>query len=163
MRLFMTLTTLAALLLSSMSATAQEQGSIRFQSIAEIEITSVDENGRQATRRVKATTVQPDTEVIYTNLFTNIGQEPADNITITNPVPSKMIYVDGSAEGKNSSITFSVDKGKTFDVPEKLFVLGDDGKLRQAGATDFTDIRWQINSPLPPGETGSVSFRAYLN
>lgn len=163
MRLFVTLSTLMTLIFCSLTAMAQEQGSIRFQSKAEIEVIATDENGQQTIKRVEATTVSPDTEVIYTNLFTNIGQEPAEDITITNPIPKKMVYVDGSAKGKDSSITFSVNNGESFDIPGKLFVLDENGKPRLAGASDFTDIRWQIQTPLPPGETGSVSFRAFLN
>jgi len=163
MRSFIISAAITTLLLSSFAALAKEPGNIRFQSIAEVEITTTGENGHQVTKRVTATKVQPDTEVIYTNLFTNIGQEPASDITITNPVPAQMNYVDGSAAGKDTRITFSIDKGETFDIPGNLFVTGKDGKPRQAGASDFTDIRWQINTPLPPGETGSVTFRALLN
>jgi len=143
-------------------ALAAEEGSIRFQSIAEIEIESVDANGNKVIERIPAEKVMPETAVIYTNRFTNIGDQPASGLVITNPIAEGMVYVIDSAVGANATVTFSVDGGSTFDVPEALEVIGNEGKPRTATAEDYTHIRWKIGADLSPQATGEVSFQAYL-
>jgi hypothetical protein len=73
-----------------------------------------------------------------------------------------MLYKDGSAGGEGTVITFSVDDGKTYDVPGNLKVLDADGKERSAVASDYTHIRWTLEKSVSPEAVGYVSFRAIL-
>jgi uncharacterized repeat protein (TIGR01451 family) len=108
----------------------------------------------------------PGDEVVYTVTYTNKTAKPADDITITNPVPKHTRYRDGSAAGNNAEITFSVDGGKTFTTPEKLTVVAKDksGKegVRPAAGVDYTHVRWVIKQSVPPGQSGTVRFRAVI-
>ena len=141
---------------------AQANGHIKLTSAALIEQEVVNEEGKKEMKRVKAAKVVPGSEVIFVTTYENISKEKADKAVITNPVPVHMIYTDGSAQGRGTQITFSIDNGKSFNIPAKLFVFDAAGRKFPAQPKDYTHIRWEMNNPLPSGATGEVSFRAIL-
>lgn len=141
---------------------AEKKGDILLKTIAEVEVEEFNEEGKKEVKRIPASKVVPGDEVIYTNFYTIVGNEPIEDAVINNPVPEHMIYLQGSAKGKGTLITFSVDNGNVYDVPEKLFVLDPDGKKISAKASDYTHIRWQFKKALLKGEKGQVGFRARL-
>lgn len=149
-------------LLGAVAATAQEQGSIRLTSTALKEVERVDADSTVTIERVPAATVVPGDVVIYVIEYENIGDENADNVFITNPIPEYMFYKEATARGEGTDITFSVDGGQSFDIPANLRVEAEDGTTRAAAGTDYTHIRWTLRNPLAPGATGTVEFRAQL-
>ena len=154
---------LALLLCLTLPLTAfAADNQIQFESRAEIEVRQALPDGSTITLRQPAALVVPGTLVIYSNVMTNVGTEPAENLVVSNPIPLQMIYVAGSALPESAAITFSVDGGKTFAAPETLTVTGGDGKERPAVAEDYTHIRWLITEALAPGATTAVEFRAKL-
>jgi len=138
------------------------KSSIALTSVAELEKEAFNEEGMKVLKRVPAAKVIPGDEVIYTISYTNPGKENADNVLITNPIPEHMLYQKGSASGTGTSITFSVDGGKTYDLPEKLTVVNAEGKKVPAKPSDFTHIRWTLNQSVKPGEKGQVAYKALL-
>jgi len=152
----------ACLLLFGMPAMAQDKGSIELTSIVEVESQEFNSEGRRVTVRKPAGRVVPGKEVIYTTKYVNIGKEPAEKVTITNPVPEHMVYKENSAAGENTVILFSIDGGKTYQKPDALVVTLADGTKRPAAASDYTHVQWILTQPLPPGEKGFVTFRAIL-
>lgn len=157
-------TVLSMLLLMSFQAMAADKGAIELKSVAEVEVMIKNDKGEHEIKRVEAAkaNVVPGDVVIFTTYFTNNGKEAASDITINNPMPEHMLYIEGTAEGNGTKIGFSVDAGKSFYAPDKLKIKGDDGKERAAGPSDYTHIRWTLSKPLPSGGKGSVSFRAKL-
>jgi uncharacterized repeat protein (TIGR01451 family) len=153
---------MVALLAVPAASWAQANGHIKLTSEALIEQTVVNEEGKKEIQRVKAAKVVPGSEVIFATTYENVSQEKADNAVITNPVPAHMIYTDGSAQGKGTHITFSIDNGKSFNIPAKLFVFDAAGRKFPAQPKDYTHIRWEMRNPLPSGAKGEVSFRAIL-
>ena len=149
-------------LLLAIPAMVLAQGNIRLQSVAEVEKKVVNAEGKIEIKRVQATKVLPGTVVIFPQHYENMGNETAENAVITNPVPQHMVYKTGSAEGVGTRITFSVDSGKSFNIPAKLFVIDAAGRKFPARAKDYTHIRWTFENPLPSGAKGTVSFRAIL-
>lgn len=147
------------LLLLPLAAWAQ-QGTVKFDSIAEIEVEVVNEQGKKVLARKVADRVVPGTIVIYTNELTNQGDAVIEAPVIDNPVPDNTEYLMGSAMGADAAITFSVDGGATYDVPAKLMVTDANGQKVPAEAKDYTHIRWQLANDLPPGGTTKVEFRA---
>jgi uncharacterized repeat protein (TIGR01451 family) len=115
------------------------------------------DNGTSNIEWVTPDNITPGDKVGYRILVENKGDKPADDIVLNNPVPENTIYVDGSARGANSSIVFSVDQGKTFATPEKLFIMKN-GKKLPATAKDYSNVRWVLTSSLKAGETGSVQY-----
>ena len=139
---------------------SQLMAQIEVTAVAEVEVSQTNELGEKTVKRTAATSVVPGTEVIYTITAKNTGNEPADNIVVTNPVPAKTVYVDGSAFGAGTNITFSVDGGKSYAKPEKLSVKDQAGKPRAATAEDYTHVRWTFQFNLDPGQQADVWYRA---
>lgn len=162
-RLTLVLLPLMILALASPAmALAQDKGTIELKSIAEVEIEDFNAEGQKVVKRVPAAKVVPGSEVIYTNLYTNVGSEAAAKVVITNPIPQHMQYLPASAQGVDTAITFSIDGGQTYDAPDRLMVVQADGTKRQATPTDYTHIRWARQKALDAGKNGQVSFRARL-
>ncbi|MGC1455090.1 MAG: hypothetical protein WA946_07885 [Nitrospirota bacterium] len=156
---------LAMVLLAPMAAWTQQKSAIALKSVAEVEIAEKNEKGEKVIKRVdvaKAAATVPGDTVVFTTHYTNTGKQPATDVVITNPVDKNMTYLDNSAEGSNTRIEFSTDGGKTYSAPEKLMVKNAQGMVRQAGAEDYTGIRWTLTKPLTAGGTGSVSFKARI-
>ena len=135
---------------------------IELDAKVEREIEVVDENGQKTITREQAVTVMPGEVVVYTITARNVGEEPATNVVITDPIPEHMDYT-GSVKGDRTRITFSVDGGKTYDVATALMVPISEGEgERPAKPEDYTHIRWQLNDALEPGSALSVEFHARL-
>ena len=145
------------LILTAFSSQAMAQ--IEVKTVAEIEVTEIDKQGKKTVKRTAATSVVPGTEVIYTITAKNTGNEPADNIVVTNPVPEQTVYVDGSAFGAGTNITFSVDGGKSYDKAQNLKVKDKTGQSRSATAEDYTHVRWTLQFNLQPGQEATVWYR----
>lgn len=153
---------LLCIALSGGTAVAQEQGRLDVRTVVQKEQVTVDENGEQRTELVDAATVVPGDEVVYTVTFSNVSDEPAENVVITNPLPAELTYVTGSAFGPGAEIVFSVDGGKTFAPADKLAVT-ENGAERPARPEDFTHIRWIMQNEFGGGDQGLAQFRARLN
>ncbi len=155
-----TLTCVALATLLFASTADAKQKYIELAAKAELEVEAVDENGEKTIQRVPAIKVLPGEIVVYTITATNVGDKPATNVVITDPVPEHMDYT-GSVTGEGASITFSVDGGKTYDVANALTVPVGGGE-KPAPPEDYTHIRWKLNDALEPGSALSVEFRARL-
>jgi uncharacterized repeat protein (TIGR01451 family) len=147
--------------LSANTAIAQ-QGNVQLEHKAEQRQSFVDENGVEQTRMTEAARVIPGEEIFFTVTYSNNGDEPAENIIITNPVPNNMDYVNGSASGDNTTIMFSVDGGNNFDVPQNLTVTDTEGSQKPASAVDYTHIRWTVEGDIASGTSGTVQFSAVV-
>jgi uncharacterized repeat protein (TIGR01451 family) len=106
--------------------------------------------------------VLPGDVVAYTIEARNVSPANADRVVITDPIPSEMQYLEGTADASGAELLFSVDGGFRFDAPEKLTVVNEDGTSRPAVASDYTHVRWVFAAPLAPAEQRSVRFLARL-
>jgi uncharacterized repeat protein (TIGR01451 family) len=109
-------------------------------------------------RLVDVQSVLPGERLRYTIVFANEGELDAipGSIVITNPLPQGVRYVEGSATGRDTLITFSID-GETFAVPGALRIP-EGATNRPAEAADYRSIRWAFEPGLAAGESGVVSF-----
>jgi len=144
-------------------ASVHAAADIRLKAVAEVEISVVNDKGETELKRMPATKVIPGTEVIYTITVSNLGDQPADSVVVTDPIPENTTYVDRSAFGAGTKITFSVDGGKSYDLAGKLKVKDAAGKLRAATASDYTHIRWVLSFTLKPMDVAPVWFKARLD
>jgi len=149
-------------LLATADGAWAQQGSLRLEHKAEQTESFTDADGVERTRLVEAGRVLPGEPIQFTVIYTNTGAEPAEDITITNPVPDHMDYVEGSAAGNETSITFSVDGGTNFNEPQDLAVTDEEGTLRRATAADYTHVRWVIGGDVAPAASGEVQFTAVV-
>lgn len=146
----------------SFAVYAQEDGSLDVHTVVQKEEVVVNENGESENRLVAVESVIPGERVFYTITFTNVGDEPAENVVITNPIATELTYVEGSAFGPGMDVQFSVDGGATFAVAADLTVT-ENGETRAAGPEDFTHIRWVMQGELNTGSQGTARFAAVLN
>ena len=143
-------------------AAAQDGGHLNVTTTVQKEEVTIDDAGKRSTQLVEVSKVVPGDEVVYTVTFANIGDEPVENVVITNPLPEQLTYIDGSAFGPGADIVFSADGGKTFGKPGDLTV-SEEGVQRIAGAQDFTHIRWVMAGDIAAGSQGVSQFRARLD
>ncbi|MGB5622268.1 MAG: hypothetical protein WBN65_07225 [Gammaproteobacteria bacterium] len=154
---------LASAVLSMISSGAMaQQDSIRLEHRAQQWELVKDASGQEQRQLVEAARVLPGEEVLFTVTYTNVGAQPAGDVTITNPIPDHMNYLDGSATGDGASITFSVDGGRSFEEPRNLVVTDAEGVQRPATANDYTHIRWILGTDVAAGSSGSVQFTAVV-
>lgn len=127
-------------------------------------IVAVDVVGADAprTQLVPAGVASPGEEVIVTVSFANVSGQALDGVRITQPIPSNMRYVDGSAIGPGSEVLYSVDGGASYGQANELKVIAADGTRRAATADDYTHIRWLLKAPLAAGARGFARFRAIV-
>ncbi len=98
----------------------------------------------------------------YTIVFENTSTQDvaAGSVVITNPLPEDTLFLEGSATGQDTRITYSVD-GETFGDPRELRV-GEGAQARAATAADYTAIRWAYQPQLGAGESSEVSFELLI-
>lgn len=155
------LTIVVASLLASV-AYAEGGGHLKLTTKVQKEQLTTTDTGEQKKELVAATTVLPGDSVVYTIAFENVSDEPAENVTITNPVPQNLTYEMGSAFGPGAVIEFSVDGGTIYAAAADLTVA-ENGEIRTAQPEDYTHIRWVMQDDLAAGARGIARFRARLN
>ncbi|MGI9203984.1 MAG: hypothetical protein ACR2Q3_08235 [Woeseiaceae bacterium] len=143
-------------------AVAQDSGHLNVRTVVQKEELIVGDSGETERRLVSADTVVPGDDVIYTITFTNISNETAENVIITNPISENLTYIEGSAFAPGTLIEFSVDGGRSFGSASDLMVA-DNGNRRPAEPNDFTHVRWTMQNHLDAGAQGMARFRARLN
>jgi len=121
-----------------------------------------DKDGSTTYDYIEPGTALPGDVMMYIITFENIGDSPAEGIVVNDPVPNNSEYRVGSAFGKNTNITFSIDGGKSFGNPEELVVKDKNGQQWTAKPESYTHIRWVYSKPLAPGEKGEVSFKTKI-
>lgn len=152
---------LLGLALAGISFAAVAQSNLDIKTVVQKEEVFVNEAGESDKRMVSADVVVPGETVYYTITFTNVSDESADNIVITNPISDDLIYVNGSGFGPGADMQFSVDGGNTFAEVSDLTVV-EDGESRPAEARDFTHVRWILKNSLDAGSQATARFAAVL-
>ena len=151
-----------ALLLLPVGAIAKPLVSVSI--TAEKEVTVV-EGGQKKSKKVSATRINPGDVVFYTLNYINSGNETATGVVLDDPIPMGTVYLPGSAFGAGAEITFSIDKGKSFNKPSLLSYEFKDAKgileKRTASPEEYTNIRWVINK-IDAGAKGSVGFQVRI-
>ena len=125
-------------------------------------VKQLDDQGQPQLVVIAPDSIVPGDRILYTTRFHNNGVQPSDNITITNPIPQQVSYLEGSARGEHCDIVFSADGGKSWGQPAQLKVQMADGQWRAAQASEYTHIRWQYQSVLPAKQSSEISYQAHL-
>ena len=132
-------------------AAAETQIKLESDVMAIVSVT--DEGGVTSTKLVEPTEYTPGTKLSFGMNYTNYGDEPATNVTGTNPLnPAVRLAPDA-----DPALLVSVDGGKTFGTLDTLSVAVGDQGTRAATHADVTHVRWTIAS-IAPGESGRIAF-----
>ena len=153
---------LLLLLLLMMCGSAWAKPDVTLSMTSEKEVVE-QKNGKQVVMHAPADEVEPGQVLIYTLKYANKGDEKATNVVIDNQIPKEVVYEIGSATGKGTEITFSINNGKDYKRPSLLTyeVKEADGRIvkKKASPEQYTNIRWVINE-IPPGNSGELTYRA---
>jgi uncharacterized repeat protein (TIGR01451 family) len=118
--------------------------------------------GRKAERDEKGMLMsQPGDIIRYTLLAENTSNQEAHNVELVDPIPFGTEYVLGSAEGKNTTILYSIDGGGTYVQQPTIEVLDEQGRVvkKPAPASMYTHVKWIIRQPVQPKEKKLVELR----
>lgn len=122
-------------------------------------------DGKEVRKTVPAEEIFPGETIAYTLDVSNSGDQPATNVKVTDPVPPETTLLIDTVFGDGAEVTFSIDGGKSFNVPTRLKyrVEKNDGTLEDRIATpdQYTDIQWVIDA-VPAGSTRTVGFKALV-
>jgi len=152
---------ITSLMLLNSTAIAGKQGHLKVTSKVQ-KMVVVNHKGKKSYKFIPATKVLPGEVVQYNTFFQNIGNKPASNIVIVNPIPKHTVYLPNSNQGRGTKTQFSVDGGRHYGNKGTLKVKGRDGRLHPAKASDYTHIRWHYNGKLAPKAQQAVGFRVRL-
>ncbi len=147
--------------LIALSGNAYAQQHLDVQTTVQKQIVVENEDGSTETQLVPAGNVVPGETVVYTITFENVGDEAADNVVITNPISDVLTYVPGSASNSSMRVEFSADGGQTFGLASELTIVNE-GIERPATTSDYTHVRWVMQTELEVGGKGTASFAAVL-
>jgi uncharacterized repeat protein (TIGR01451 family) len=152
--------------LASLAAAQQTdepaRGNLQVSTIVEKIVQVTRESGDEKPELVPVDVGITGDAVVYTIAFENTTSRAVDNVRITNPIPRRMRYIEGSAFGPGADVLYSVDGGKTYGKPSELVVATEDGTSHIAAAIDYTHIRWVLKAPLDAGAKGFARFRAVV-
>lgn len=143
-------------LVAPLSATAANQVSLESTVL-------VERNAEQADGTVTLTLEEPSRVIPGDNLvfvlrYRNDGAAPAEDFSVTNPMPEAVAFRDTNDAGA----VFSVDGGESWGALTQLTVVGEDGVERPASGDDVTHIRWTLAEPIPAGGYGQLTFRGVV-
>ncbi|PHR16946.1 MAG: hypothetical protein COA41_14365 [Sphingopyxis sp.] len=112
-------------------------------------------NGTTALILEEPTTVTAGDKLVFVVKYKNVGNAPASDFSVTNPLPKTVVF-NGTADGTE---LVSVDGGKSWGPLGALTYVGSNGNIRPALMTDVTHVKWRFNRTLSAGSGGKLVFR----
>ncbi|HET9387381.1 MAG TPA: hypothetical protein VFO67_19755 [Gemmatimonadales bacterium] len=109
--------------------------------------------------------VLPGDVLQYQLRFTNQSQGDVSGVVFTNPVPTGLRYVDGSAgaDRQDVAVEYSTDGGNTYAAtPLVTEVVAGQRVQRPAPPEQYTHVRWLVRGSIAPGASVTAEFRATL-
>lgn len=116
-------------------------------------------------KEVPVEATKPGDVLIYTISYTNTRDSVIQDASVVDPIPDGAEYVPGSASGEGTNITCSIDNGRSYSSPPiKYTIRNPDGSREEETATPdmYTHIKWNFNTPLSPGQSGLLKFKAVV-
>lgn len=129
------------------------------------EISRADAQGKIQVIHQAVQKTEPGDVLLYTLTYTNVGDSPAVDAKVDDPIPAGTVLLPGSAKGERARITASIDGARSFaPYPAKQVVTGlDGGKVEaEVPADSYTHVRWIATEPLAPGESRTASFKVVV-
>lgn len=144
-----------AALVAPGTAMAADQVALDSNVFVERSVTGVD--GKAHVVRAAPKPVFPGDRLLFVLTFRNQGAKPAENFTVTNPIPRSVTFVSNEGDAE-----YSVDGGHSWGRLAMLKVKRAEGSLRAAQPDDVTHVRWTLARPIPVGGSGSVTFHGLV-
>ena len=112
-------------------------------------------NGTTAVMLEEPKTVIPGDKLVFVVKYKNVGDAPATDFSVTNPLP-KAVSFNGTSDGKE---IVSIDGGNSWGPLSALNYTRSDGQVRPALMSDVTHIKWKFDRALSAGAEGKLVFR----
>ena len=113
-----------------------------------------------------ADNAHPSDVIEYRLVYTNAGDEPIQNVLITDPIPIGTKFVHPSASTSEAArVEFSIDSGKNFQPwPILIKTKTPDGKEKVVEATPdmVTHIRWALSDAIQPDGGITLTYRTVI-
>jgi len=103
----------------------------------------------------KPDTVLPGDNVLFILRYRNVGDKPARDLVVTNPLPAAISY-SGTDGGQ---VMVSVDGAQSWGQLSQLKVPMGNGNWRAARENDVTHVQWKLGPVLSSGAEGKLMFR----
>ena len=153
----------AFLLLGAQSGESQEREKGLVLRIDVKKEVKVRKGNEWETEEVPVEITKPGDILVYTISYSNTRESALQNASVVDPIPSGAEYILDSATGESTTITYSINNGRTFHSPPvKQVIRKPDGTREEKTANPdmYTHIKWNFNIPLSPGQTGLLKFKA---
>jgi len=152
---------LIALLMSSSSLSAENNGTVEIVSTSYQRVMVKDENGTLVETWPRATKVIPGTIVKYADIIVNTTDDNITAVKVSNPINANLVYIADSAISElNATILYSIDGGKSFDEPDNLKIVEGDHN-RTALPEEYNGVQWSVDE-IPHDTNCTVEFRVKL-
>ncbi len=113
-----------------------------------------------------AADAHPSDVIEYRLVYTNTGDEPIQNVLITDPIPLGTKFVHPSvAKPEAARVEFSIDGGKNFQPwPILIKTKTQDGEEKVVEATPdmVTHIRWALSEAIRPEGGITLTYRTVI-
>ena len=101
-------------------------------------------DGKTAIVLEQPKTVLPGDNLVFVVKYKNVGNAPATDFSVTNPLPEAVTF-NGTSDGNE---IVSVDGGKNWGPLSALTFKRKNGEVRPALLSDVTHIKWKFNRSL---------------
>lgn len=118
-----------------------------------LEKTVADHDGRNRIVLEEPKVVTPGDRLVFILNYRNVGNAPASDFIVTNPLPTAVAFQGGA-----DSAQVSIDGGKSWGTLPALKMRDADGRWRSARPDDVTHVRWALKQAIPVGGQGKLSF-----
>ncbi|AMO71467.1 DUF11 domain-containing protein [Sphingorhabdus sp. M41] len=135
--------------------TAMAANSVSLSSDVYVERKVAKPNGTTALVLEQPKTVTPGDNLVFVVKYRNVGNAPASDFSVTNPLP-KAVAFKGTSDGTE---IVSVDGGKKWGPLSDLTYSSGNGDVRPALMTDVTHVKWKFNRSISAGSGGKLVFR----
>lgn len=103
--------------------------------------------------------MRPGTRVRYTIVATNDGDTSARNVEPRGRIVASTTFVAGSTRAQFNHVEYSVDHGTTWAATPSIVVVSSSGSTRRkAEPSEYTDVRWIGQPPLPAKASLTYSY-----
>jgi uncharacterized repeat protein (TIGR01451 family) len=127
-----------------------------------VELTGSVERAGQRLSLDKVENVKPGEVLDWQILSSNDGTGAARDYKAVGHIPAGTVLVAGSAAGESgSTVTYSIDGGKTFSTQPVVEERQTDGSVKRVPApvSMYTEVRYEWSDAFAPGGKLSASYK----
>jgi uncharacterized repeat protein (TIGR01451 family) len=155
---------LAIVALIGGAAFAQRQlaGAERGRPEVKVQLTGSVERAGERLALDKVENVKPGEILDWQIVSSNDGTASAHEYKTVGHIPVGTVFVAGSAAAENgSSVTYSIDGGKTFSTQPIIEEKQEDGTVKRVAApvSMYTEVRYEWSDALAAGGKLSASYK----